>query len=145
MRIATLNSVISARLALIETDATVRTAASFLSARHLGLLVVCDKDRKAAGVVSKSDLIRHLTHAGVVEAPVATLMSRNIVSCGPGDDLYATWQRMAARSLQNLPVLGSDSRPLGVLDIRDALKALLEEEEYQELLLRNYVVGIGYQ
>ena len=72
-------------------------------------------------------------------------MSRNIVSCSPEDDLYATWQRMAAQSLQNIPVLSADLKPLGVLDIRDALKTLFEQEENQERLLSNYIAGVGYQ
>jgi predicted transcriptional regulator len=97
------------------------------------------------GIVSKSDIVRHLTHAGVADALVANLMSRNIVCCGPENDLHDTWQRMAAQRLQNMPVLDSDSRPLGVLDLRDALKALFEQEEYQERLLSNYVAGLGYQ
>jgi hypothetical protein len=44
-----------------------------------------------------------------------------------------------------MPVLGTDSKPLGVLDIRDALKVLFEQEEYQEQMLFNYVAGVGYQ
>lgn len=145
MRIDTLHPMIAARLVVIAADATLRSAASALSSPHIGLLVVCDQDSKVAGVVSKSDLVRHLTQAGVAEAPVATLMSPDVVSCSPDDDLYATWQRMAARSLQNMPVLGTDAKPLGVLDIRDALNALFEQEEYQERLLSNYVGGVGYQ
>lgn len=81
----------------------------------------------------------------MTEASAESLMSRNVVACHPDDDLYATWQRMAAQSLQNIPVLTSDSQPIGVLDIRDALKVLFEQEEYQEQLLVNYVAGVGYQ
>ena len=44
-----------------------------------------------------------------------------------------------------MPVLSADLKPLGVLDVRDALKALLAQEEYQERLLANYIAGIGYQ
>ena len=145
MRIDILHPVIAARLVVIATDATLRSAACALSSPHIGLLVVCDQSNRVAGVVSKSDLVRHLTQVGVAEAPVATLMSRDVVSCCPDDDLHATWQRMVARSLQNMPVLGIDARPLGVLDIRDALKVLFEQEEYQERLLTNYVGGVGYQ
>jgi len=130
---------------VIAVDATLRTAASALSNPHIGILVVCDENRKAEGVVSKSDLVRHLSNVGVAEAPVAVVMSRNISSCLPEDDLYTTWQTMAAQSLQNMPVLGTDSRPLGVLDIRDALKVLFEQEERQERLLINYIAGVGYQ
>jgi CBS domain-containing protein len=145
MRVDTLRPMTSARLAVVAVDATLRTAAFALSSSHIGLLIVCDENKKATGVVSKSDIVRHLTNVGVAEASVAALMSRNIVSCSPEDDLYATWQRMAAQSLQNVPVLSNDSKPLGVLDIRDALKALFEQEKYQEQLLFNYVTGVGYQ
>ena len=52
---------------------------------------------------------------------------------------------MAAGSFQNIPLLSTDSKPLGVLDIRDALKVLFEQEECQERLLSNCVAGVGYQ
>jgi predicted transcriptional regulator len=81
----------------------------------------------------------------VVESSVAALMSRDVVSCSPDDDLHATCQQMTKRGLQNVPVLDADSTPLGVLDFRDALRTLFEQEEYQERLLINYVAGIGYQ
>lgn len=145
MRIETLRPTAAARLAVVTADTLLRDAAAALSNPQIGLLVVCDENRRATGVVSKSDIVRHLTDAGVTEAPVANLMSRNVISCRPDDDLYATWKRMATQSLQNMPVLSTDSQPLGVLDIRDALKTLLEQEEYQERLLINYVAGVGYQ
>jgi predicted transcriptional regulator len=145
MLIETIRSMTSARLVVIDIDTMLRGAARALSNPHVGLLVVCDENGRATGVVSKSDIVRHLASVGAIEAPVANLMSRRIVSCRPEDDLHATWQRMAAQSLQNMPVLGADSKPLGVLDVRDALKVLFEQEEYQERLLINYVAGVGYQ
>ena len=145
MRIETLRPMTAARLVVMAIDATLRTAAVALSDPRIGLLVVCDENRLTTGVVSKSDIVRHLSDAGVTDAPIANVMSRKVVSCHPEDDLHATWQRMEAQSLQNMPVLSASSTPLGVLDIRDALKVLFEQEEYQERLLFNYVAGIGYQ
>jgi hypothetical protein len=40
---------------------------------------------------------------------------------------------------------GHSIETIGILDIRDAMKALYEQEELQEQLLANYVAGIGYQ
>ena len=145
MRVDALNNLAIARLAVISTDATVRTAAIALSNPRIGLVVVCDGSGTILGVISKSDLVCHLTRGGASEAPVASQMSRDVVLCRSQDDLHATWQMMSARGLQNIPVLGPDSKPIGVLDIRDALKALFEQEEYQEQLLSNYVAGVGYQ
>jgi hypothetical protein len=36
-------------------------------------------------------------------------------------------------------------KPIGVLNAGDALQALLKEEEDEESLLRDYVMGIGYR
>jgi hypothetical protein len=38
-----------------------------------------------------------------------------------------------------------DLRPLGVINARDALLVLLEGSEYETSLMRDYVMGIGYQ
>ena len=81
MRIDALGPVLSTRHVVIATGDTVQTAAIAFSNPRIGLLVACDENGKAVGVVSKSDLVSHLTTAGVAGAPVATLMSRTIVSC----------------------------------------------------------------
>ncbi|NVP58318.1 CBS domain-containing protein [Mycoplana rhizolycopersici] len=143
MRIEKLYPMTSARLMVIDVAATLQAAAVTLSNPGIGLAIVSARNGKAAGVLSKSDLVRHLTDS---EQPttVEALMSRNIVSCSPVDDLQAAWQVMVENRLQNMPVLGSDEKPLGVLDIRDALKVLFEQEQLQEHMLANYVAGIGY-
>jgi hypothetical protein len=51
---------------------------------------------------------------------------------------------MKKRGLKNIPINDQDSGPVGVLNARDALQALLEEVENEESLLRDYVMGIGF-
>ncbi|WFU01958.1 CBS domain-containing protein [Rhizobium sp. CB3171] len=134
----------SARLMVIDINATLETAALSLSNPGIGLAVVSGENGKATGVLSKSDLIRHLMDREP-DASVVTLMSRNIVSCDPDDELLAAWQIMVAQRLQNMPVLGADSKPLGILDIRDAMKVLFEQEQLQEHMLADYIAGLGYR
>jgi CBS domain-containing protein len=143
MRIEKLYPMTSARLMVIDVGATLQAAACTLSNSGIGLAVVSDNKGRAAGVLSKSDLIRHLTDQQD-KATIATLMSREIVSCSPEDELQAAWQLMLDNRLQNMPVLGSDAKPLGVLDARDALKVLFEQEQLQEHMLANYIAGIGF-
>ncbi|UCI19061.1 CBS domain-containing protein [Mesorhizobium sp. B2-1-8] len=145
MRIDSLHPVTSARLMVIGVDATLRNAALSLSNPAIGLVVVCHGSGEAAGVLSKSDLVRHLANSGSADAAASTLMGRSVVSCGPEDDVHSVWQTMVAQGLQNVPILGAGSKPLGILDIRDAMKALFEQEEFQERLLANYIGGVGYQ
>jgi CBS domain-containing protein len=145
MRIERLLHMTSARLVAVDANATIRTAALSLSNRGIGLVVICDEDGRAAGVLSKSDLVRYLTLPQALEPSVSTLMSQPFVSCAPEDDVHAVWQTMAERDLQNVPVLNADTKPIGVLDIRDAMKVLFEQEELQEHMLVDYIAGVGYR
>ena len=51
---------------------------------------------------------------------------------------------MKERGLKNVPITDQDSRPVGLLNARDALQGLLQEVENEESLLRDYVMGFGY-
>src|SRR5262245_35547457 len=115
MRIEQLDSMTSLRLVTIGGEATLRAAALSFSAPHIGLVVVCDGNGGAAGVLSKSDLVRHLANAGSAQAAAATLMSQPIVYCTRDDDVHSVWQTMTTHGLQNVPVLGIDRKPLGIL------------------------------
>ena len=51
---------------------------------------------------------------------------------------------MRSRELKNMPVIDERSHPIGMLNPRDALQALLREVENEESLLRDYVMCVGY-
>lgn len=47
--------------------------------------------------------------------------------------------------LQHIPVIDHDSRPMGLLIARDVFAERLEEVKYEERLLRDYVMTVGYR
>jgi CBS domain-containing protein len=52
---------------------------------------------------------------------------------------------MKERGLVHIPVVDELYRPSGVVNARDALQALLRDVTDEELLLRAYIMGIGYR
>lgn len=76
---------------------------------------------------------------------VAAVMTRDVTCCRPGDLLTDVWVTMRERGLAQIPVIDECSRPLGILYARDALQVLLDEAVNEELLLRDYVMGMGYR
>ena len=72
-------------------------------------------------------------------------MMRDVVTCRPGDWLDDIWSIMKSQELKNIPVVDQDFRPIGVLNARDALQALLKEVKDEETLLRDYVMCVGYR
>jgi CBS domain-containing protein len=135
------------RLVTIRDDALLTNAARLLDGRHINLVVACDSGGAMVGVVTKTDVVRQMGHCqgSSCTATVATVMTKDVTYCRLGDLLHDVWTIMKERSLLHAPIVGEDSTPLGVINARDALLALLEGSEYEESLLRDYVMGIGYR
>lgn len=71
-------------------------------------------------------------------------MNIEVANGRPDDWLRKVWSKIKERSFKNVPITDRDSRPVGVLNARDALQVLLKEVENEESLLRDYVMGIGF-
>lgn len=100
-----------------------------------------------ADVVSKTDIVSRIgtcEGCGCTEM-VANVMTRDVVYCHPGDLLRNVWSLMKETGVLHVPAIDQNRRPAGVLTARDALQALLKETEYEENLLRDCVMGIGYR
>ena len=52
---------------------------------------------------------------------------------------------MEKRGFIHIPVVDEHVKPLGVVNARDALRALMAEGKYEASLLRDYVMGVGYR
>lgn len=134
------------RLITIGNDAPLIAAAKLLRDLDADLVVVRDSEGVLAGVITKTDIVRQISHcqgAGCMAAASA-VMTQAVTCCRPDDLLHEIWLVMKERHLKNIPILDRGSRPIGVLNARDALEALLEELEYEEVLLREYVMCVGY-
>ena len=136
-----------ARLATIRTDALLVEAARLLSDAQHNLVVVCDRAGTMAGVITRTDVVGRISHCtgSSCTAPAAKVMTQDVISCRPDDWLNDVWSSIKENGLKNMPVLDQDSRPVGVLNSRDALDALLQHVQYQEDLLRDYVMNVGYR
>lgn len=136
----------AARKRLVTAMETAPLEAAALFRVGAGLVVVCGSTGVLTGVVTKTDIVNRISQCqgGGCVAPTSSVMIRDVVSCSAVDRLEDVWSTMKARGLKNVPITDDAGRPIGVLNARDALQVLLQEVRYEELLLRDYVMGIGY-
>jgi CBS domain-containing protein len=135
------------RLAVLSQKALVSEAAEILTNPNTPLVVVCDSDGITVGVLSRTDIIKVLAGARVdaVKMNTGAIMTNPVLSCHVDQTLQRVWANMNARSLRCVPILDDSGRPHGVVHARDLVCALLEEVKEEEVLLRDYVLGVGYQ
>lgn len=135
------------RLVTISDKAQLVEAAGLLGGGRVDLVVVCGDVGRMVGVVTRTDIVSRISQCQghACSASVASVMSRDVTCCRPTDTLEATWNNMKEKGHVHVPIVDPDGRPMGTLNARDALQALLKESEYEEDLLRDYVMGIGYR
>ncbi len=134
------------RLVTLVDSAPLIEAAKLLHQAGTDLVVVCRSDGVLAGVITKTDVVGQISRCqgSSCTTSLASVMRPDAVVCRHGDLLEDVWSTMKARGLKNVPVLDEASRPVGVLNARDVLQALLQEAENQESFLRDYVMTVGY-
>jgi CBS domain-containing protein len=135
------------RLAVLSHEASITEAAAILADATTPLAIVCDSQGAAVGVVSRTDVVKVFGSAGshAADTNAQAIMTKDVFSCHMDQTLQVVWEGMSGRGLRCAPVLDDLQRPVGIVHARDLVRALLDEANSEELLLRDYVLGIGYQ
>jgi CBS domain-containing protein len=134
------------RLAVVNQEASIVDVAKILANRSTPLAVVCNGEGIALGVISQSHVVNALATAGVeaLDYMAGAIMTKPLLYCRAEDPLEQIWAVMNSRTLPCAPVVDSDGRALGILHAREVAIALIDEGTYEEGLLRDYVMGVGY-
>ena len=135
------------RLVIIRDDAQLIEAAKYLDGRHINLVVICDKAGTMVGIITRTDIVRMMAvcQGCGCTAPVATAMTKDVTCCHPSDLLRDVWTIMKDHNLLHVPIVDENYKPLGVINARDALLALMENSEFETSILRDYVMNVGYR
>ncbi len=132
----------------IAPDRSLLDLARSLYNNGVGALLVVDDNRKLAGIVSERDIVKRLATSTepMNSCPVASIMTRSVISCSPEDSVVATLAVMNKRKIRHIPVLVY-GEPLAMLSIREFdiacrhLEALSHTDELTGLPNRRYFLG----
>jgi CBS domain-containing protein len=126
----------------IGVDDTVLDAIGRLVELRIGALLVRDARGAVAGIISERDVLRECRHrsAELEGTRVGEVMTRSLVVCGCDDDIDHAMGVMTARRIRHLPVMDGD-RIAGMVSIGDLVKATLEETDYENRFLKEYIAA----
>lgn len=130
------------RVVTTRPDATVGEVARTLKAERIGAIVVADESGGVVGILSERDIVRALPEhgAGLLDKPVGELMTREVVTCTPEDDLDHIRREMTGGRFRHVPVV-EDGALVGIISIGDVVKNRLEELESEREQLREYIAS----
>lgn len=145
--VSDIEAVARSRRLTVAADALLVEVAALLSSAQISVVVVCDAAGSPLGTITETVLVRRLGlgQADFFSTRAAAVMSPEFTVCAPDDRLADVLAMMHSRGLIQVLLVAADQQLLGVVNARDGLRALLAAGNYEEALLRNYVMGIGYQ
>jgi len=140
MNVETILSIKGSEVVSIEPTAKLEAAVRKLADHRIGALLVLGPDRRVIGILSERDVVRVLADrgAGVLNEPLATVMTRKVVTCSRADTIGAIMDLMTAGKFRHVPVVEQE-RVIGLISIGDVVKHRVREIEQESSALRDYI------
>jgi CBS domain-containing protein len=125
----------------VDPDASVFDALQLMADKNVGALPVV-AGGQLVGIFSERDYARKVILHGQAsrETPVSAIMTSNVVTVSPDQDLSDCMRIMTDKRIRHLPVI-EGGRQVGVLSIGDVMKAVLAEQEFLIGQLSSYIGG----
>jgi CBS domain-containing protein len=142
MKVQAMLSAKGNKVATTLPETVISTVIRMLKLEGVGALVVSEDGDHVVGIISERDVVRGLAEHGgeLLDMQVADLMTQNVKTCSPEDDLKHIMTEMTRSRIRHLPVT-EDGRLCGIVSIGDVVKTRLDELETETSVLRDYIVG----
>lgn len=137
MRVADLIKKKGSSVITLPSTATVAELLETLDDNRIGAVVVVDGD-EVVGIASERDVVHHLRGGADAQAALAQMMTADVRTCTPEDDLVALAATMTEGRFRHLPVVG-DEGLAGIVSIGDVVKARLDALQAERDHLESYL------
>jgi CBS domain-containing protein len=112
----------------VRPEQSIREALGLLERHNIGALIAVQGE-SPVGILSERDIVREAArNEKFFTRTVADLMTRDVITGQPHDDLLTVAHTMTERRIRHLPVVDKD-RLIGMVSIGDVVKA--QRDHYQ--------------
>ena len=126
----------------IRPETTVSEAMQTLYRNRISSLVVSEEGTEILGIISDRGIMNVVAERGieVMNDTVGRIMTREVITCSPHDDLDSIMATMTNRRIRHIPVV-RDGRLCGLISIGDVVKHRIDEIQHEADAMREYIAG----
>ncbi len=125
MKISGILSTKGVNVVTVRPDQSIRQALALLGQHNIGALVVVSDEGIPVGMLSERDIVRQAARdEKLFSLPVGRVMTENVITGSPHDDLDSVLQLMTEKRFRHLPVVEQEHL-VGIVSIGDVVKAML--------------------
>lgn len=140
MKISSLLKAKGTAVLTVAPTASVAEAVALLCRHRVGALVVSTDGQRIEGIVSERDVVRRLNDlkGALVDEPVTAIMSGNVYTCAPDDEVDSLMSTMTEHRIRHVPVV-EGGMLAGIVSIGDVVKSRIDELEKDRNQLVDYI------
>ena len=126
----------------IQETATILDVLGLLTQHRIGALVVLDKKDQVVGIITERDIIHQCQKDSkhVETTSVKDVMSRKLIIGHMDDAIDYIMGVMTNNRIRHIPIM-TGSKLEGMISIGDVVKAELQDQEYENKYLKDYMFG----
>jgi CBS domain-containing protein len=115
--------IMSREVTTCKPDATLESAAILMWDGDCGTVAVIDDEGKVIGIITDRDICMAvaLQHKAASEIQVQEIMSRNLFTCQPENDIMNALKIMSFQKVRRLPVTNDSGHVEGIISIEDLI------------------------
>ena len=102
-------------------DISIKEAISTLYHKHIGSIVVIDKEEKCEGIFTERDAIRVVATEVPLSTPLKDVMTTNLRTVEEGTTFAQAKNIMRSYNIRHLPVTDKQGHLIGLLSLRTVL------------------------
>jgi CBS domain-containing protein len=119
------SDVMNLKLVSVRPHETAQVAVARMLESGVGSVLVCDENR-LLGIFTERDVLRLAGDtADLGQIRVGDVMTTNVLTLNPDDDVAAAARLMGEKRIRHVPVV-QDGNVVGVVGIRDVMRSLVE-------------------
>ena len=125
----------------ISPDATVYEALNRMADKNVGAMLVFEGDN-LVGMISERDYSRKTILKGRLskETAVRDIMTTELVTVHPDDDIEECMELFTDKRVRHLPVI-EKGKVVGIVSIGDIVKSIIDYKDFIIEELENYIKG----
>lgn len=100
---------------------SIRTVIGMLDEKHIGSLLIVDKNQKCIGIFTERDAIRVVAKGVNLDSPITEAMTSNVTTIGEEASLEEARRLIITHAIRHLPVVNGQEKLVGLLSVRKLL------------------------
>lgn len=142
MKIRDILATKSRKVLTVGPEDTVLDAIKILVENNIGALLVVTGANKLVGIISERDILRETAEQEhkLATTKVKSVMTKDVIIGVPDDKTDYTLGIMTKNRIRHMPIMEGE-KLAGIISLRDVVRAKLDEQEYHNRYLEQYLFG----